>query len=176
MAPETLRGRQSGRPADVWAFGVTMWEIYHGVRAADFIGNVPDTAAAVSSRLAFNPPCPEPAYEQLCRACLAIDPEARPTFQQALEVLLSSAFDQMERITQVVGASPTAVPDVPHQQQQQQVMPSSPFMVTSPVSRSSGAELGVTGLPSVARFSADAQKRLLSWCSGAAASTTGGVQ
>ena len=75
MAPEQARGHAVDKRADIWAFGVVLYELLIG--RALFLGpTVSDTLAAVLTRdpdLAAAPP----RFRRLLRACLERDPRRR---------------------------------------------------------------------------------------------------
>jgi eukaryotic-like serine/threonine-protein kinase len=75
MAPEQARGREVDKRADIWAFGVVLYEMLTGRQL--FEGpTVTDTLASVLRQdLAFDQ-IPEP-YRKLARLCLERDPRVR---------------------------------------------------------------------------------------------------
>ena len=79
MAPEQAKGRPVDRRADIWAFGVVLYEMLTGQRlfAAE---DVPDTLAAVLTRnlgsLAL-PTATPPRVQRLLARCLDRDPRMR---------------------------------------------------------------------------------------------------
>ena len=79
MSPEQARGKPLDRRADVWAFGVVLFEMLTG--KALFAGEtVTDVLAAVVTRepdLATLPASTPPAVRQLLRRCLDKDPKHR---------------------------------------------------------------------------------------------------
>ncbi|MCB1009661.1 MAG: protein kinase [Acidobacteria bacterium] len=79
MAPEQARGGVVDKRADVWAFGVVLYETLTGRSA--FLGDtVPDTLAAVLTReidFAALPPATPPAIRRLLRRCLERKPKNR---------------------------------------------------------------------------------------------------
>ena len=102
MPPEQARGRTVDRRADIWAFGVVLYEMLTGQRL--FAGEtVTDVIAAVVmvdpdvSRLPANTP---PAVRRLLRRCLQKDPRLRlPDIGSArleLTETLSGVADQDE--------------------------------------------------------------------------------
>ena len=88
MAPEAATGAKAVRPAaDMFAFGLIAFEMLMGKHAFSV---APGQLALAGLK---PPPAPElspnvPAkLAELVRACLAFDPEARPTSERACEVL-----------------------------------------------------------------------------------------
>jgi len=79
MAPEQARGGVVDKRADVWAFGVVLYEMLTG-RSLFVADTVPDTLAAVLTRevdLAALPPATPPAIRRLLRRCLERKPRNR---------------------------------------------------------------------------------------------------
>jgi len=96
MAPEILSAQHASTAADVYAFGVMLWELHEGQVAWDYLC---DTGRVVHVRdvqglqlrevLHFSArPASSPLYIALARKCLHLDPKARPTFAQVVDVLL----------------------------------------------------------------------------------------
>ena len=79
MSPEQARGKTVDRRADIWAFGVVLFEMLTG--KALFAGEtVTDVLAAVVTRepdLGTLPPATPPAVRLLLRRCLDKDPKHR---------------------------------------------------------------------------------------------------
>jgi Tol biopolymer transport system component len=79
MSPEQARGKPVDRRADVWSFGVLLWEMLTG--HALFAGDtVTDVIAAVVTRepdLAALPKATPPAVRRLIARCLRKDPRTR---------------------------------------------------------------------------------------------------
>ena len=79
MAPEQARGRGADRRADIWAFGVVLWEMLSGQRL--FEGEtVSDVLAAVLTRdpdLAALPTTTPGSIRRLLTRCLERDPKNR---------------------------------------------------------------------------------------------------
>jgi serine/threonine-protein kinase len=79
MSPEQARGKKADKRADIWAFGVVLWEMLTGLRL--FEGEtVSDTLAAVLRAdpdwEALGPETPRPLH-RLLRRCLERNPKER---------------------------------------------------------------------------------------------------
>jgi eukaryotic-like serine/threonine-protein kinase len=79
MSPEQARGKAVDRRADIWSFGVVLWEMLTGRQM--FLGEtVSDTLAAVLTRdpdLGALPPDTPERVRWLLRRCLVRDPKKR---------------------------------------------------------------------------------------------------
>lgn len=81
MAPEILRAEAPDKPADVFSFGVVLWECLTGKKPWEDLN-----AMQVVGIVGFRNKClplPEtgdPFLIDLCRQCMAIDPKERPKF------------------------------------------------------------------------------------------------
>jgi len=79
MSPEQAAGKPVDRRADIWAFGVVLWEMLTGRRL--FEGeSVPETLGAVfRHEIEFDalPPTTPPAVRRLVERCLERDPKLR---------------------------------------------------------------------------------------------------
>jgi serine/threonine-protein kinase len=79
MAPEQARGKPVDRRADIWAFGVVLWEMLTGRQLFDG-DTVTDVLAAVLTRdldLEALPPSTPPAVRRVIRRSLERDPSRR---------------------------------------------------------------------------------------------------
>jgi len=79
MAPEQAKGMAVDKRADIWAFGVVLWEMLTG-RSLFAGDSVPDTLARVLQRdVDFDalPPTTPPAIRRLVRRCLERNPKNR---------------------------------------------------------------------------------------------------
>lgn len=93
MPPELLQAGRMGPPADVYAFGVMLWELFTGQRPFAGYSAVQVVARRLvgSESLSFPPGTP-PTYKQLAERCMDPDPEQRPGFEdlaQRLDALLA---------------------------------------------------------------------------------------
>ncbi|MEW9526969.1 serine/threonine-protein kinase [Microbispora sp. NPDC049125] len=118
LAPEQLRGDPAGPPADMFSWALTMAYAASGRHAF-----TADTYAGVLARILYGTPDLGPidgTLRQVVVACLAGDPEDRPTAEEVLSRLLGRAPSPetapTEIITTVPGAAPrtAAVQDTGH--------------------------------------------------------------
>lgn len=98
MAPEQAKGRPVDRRADLWAFGVVLYEMLTGRRAFDG-HDVTDVLASVlkdTPPLAALPPQTPPSVRRLVRRCLEKDPNRRlaSMADARLEIDEASAADE----------------------------------------------------------------------------------
>jgi tRNA A-37 threonylcarbamoyl transferase component Bud32 len=75
MAPERWRGAPPTGAIDIWALGVTLHELVTGVRPFPEAALLHLSFTAETLPLSHLPPTP---WAQIIRACLALDPAARP--------------------------------------------------------------------------------------------------
>lgn len=88
MAPEVIRHEPYSTAADVYSFGILLWELV--AREQPFAGMTPIQAAFAVARQGLRPPMPLKTplpLANLIRCCWHVDPRARPTFEDVLELL-----------------------------------------------------------------------------------------
>ena len=95
MSPEQAKGRTVDRRADVWAFGVVLFEMLTGTRAFEGEG-VPETLARVIERepdWSRLPATLSPALRTYLERCLQKDPRQRIRDIGDVRLALEGAFD-----------------------------------------------------------------------------------
>ena len=88
QAPEVLDGAAPTKAADVFSFGVLLWEMWSGRRA--WLGKLSTQIllAVTMPGKGLQVPADAPApLAALMRSCLAFEPGERPTFSQVAEQL-----------------------------------------------------------------------------------------
>ncbi|PNW70925.1 hypothetical protein CHLRE_17g739250v5 [Chlamydomonas reinhardtii] len=87
MAQELLVDGLLSKAADVYSFGVIVWEMYTGQRPFGGLthGQILHVVST-GKQLPLGPTCPQPMREFLSQ-CLAPKPEARPTFTEIIPML-----------------------------------------------------------------------------------------
>ena len=84
-SPEALVDQRFSTASDVWAFGVTAWEIFSSGQNPYIDLGLGAVGAFVGGGGRLGPPadsCPEQIYTDLMTPCWAAEPEARPDFGQ----------------------------------------------------------------------------------------------
>ena len=92
MSPETIQRRQWTEKSDVWAFGVTLWELFSGgcVPWAELESDEEVCQMVVEGKRLSKPKdCPEPVYKVM-QACWQKRTVDRPSFR-SLRILLRDA-------------------------------------------------------------------------------------
>jgi len=106
LAPETLLERICSKETDVWAFGVTIWEImtnqepYPGMSAEEACHTLLHEGTNLSlSSIRY------PSLQKLLTSCWEINPDKRPTMRSIGGILKSAVLPE---VIQFQGATPTA--------------------------------------------------------------------
>ena len=88
QAPELIRTGRLSKPADVFSFGVLMWEVVTGRQPwkGMMMGEVMTAVAVDGRRLEFGAEAPR-EFAALARRCMAADPGARPAFDEVCAAL-----------------------------------------------------------------------------------------
>ncbi len=113
MSPEQTRGYSVDRRADIWAFGVIVFEMLTGQR---LFGSetASDTLAAVLRKdpdWALVPADAAPVLTQICRRCLEKDPQLRlRDVGEARIALEGSSSSMMSLRTELLGPPPALAP------------------------------------------------------------------
>ncbi|KAN0019447.1 hypothetical protein ACTFIU_002656 [Dictyostelium citrinum] len=89
-SPEVLRSQRYTEKADVYSFGIILWEC--ATRQDPYFGIPPFQVIFAVGREGMRPPTPKYGplkYIQLLKDCLNENPSQRPTMEQCLEILES---------------------------------------------------------------------------------------
>ena len=161
LAPEVIRGQEPGPAGDVYAAGITLYELLSG--HPPFRGQV---AAVMHDHLHTTPDrppgIPGPLWE-LILACLGKDPSRRPSATAMAQALRDPAF----RFEGLSAAAPVPVPRVPPAGAAAQVTSSGMFAPPQP-DTGSPASAGLT------RRGQDRRRRRI-WAAAAALLIAGAV-
>jgi serine/threonine protein kinase len=109
IPPEILKSGKASRAADVFSFGVILWELYHGVSAWDYVVQMYDRGGGGvglnlkkfaltrfhADNFSYSEDCLLPEFAELGRACVSDDPLQRPTFVEIIAAIdaMSSNLD-----------------------------------------------------------------------------------
>lgn len=83
-APEVVLDGCLTKFADVFAYGVILWELYHGTPPWRKKRMRPLLNPA--ALFEYDPQCPQ-EYKELCQRCLSLEKNDRPTFDESLAIL-----------------------------------------------------------------------------------------
>lgn len=82
-APEVLEGTRYGLPADVYSYGICLWQLVH--RVEPYVGiNFMALVPKIVSENMRPPVDPAHPYAALMTACWSVDPDSRPTFREII--------------------------------------------------------------------------------------------
>src|SRR5579871_3406750 len=112
MAPEQARGKPVDRRADIWAFGVVLYEMLTGKRAFEGETVSDILAAVIMKEPDWNAvPASTPAYlRRLLRRCFEKDPKRR--LQAIGEARIAIENPEQDQAPAAVAAVPTARPSM----------------------------------------------------------------
>ncbi|GLI67931.1 hypothetical protein VaNZ11_012259 [Volvox africanus] len=85
-APETVATGTLTKASDVYSFGVIAWEVYTGRPPFQ---HVPQKGFVRDESFPRLPPHVPATFANMAQACVSTDPDARPTFDQILDRLIS---------------------------------------------------------------------------------------
>ncbi len=144
MAPEVIQCKSYGLPADVYSFGICLWEVFTGTKC-NFLSaaEICDTKQTVRPKLpmVFDPATEEgsvgmpKALQELMQACWHEDPGARPSFVQIANILRSCLRNVYQQSLGLQPSNPQA-----------QLTPEQIANTTKPTFLSSGIEKAKSGI------------------------------
>ncbi|RIA80640.1 kinase-like domain-containing protein, partial [Glomus cerebriforme] len=88
MAPEVLRAKPYTKAADIYSFGIIMWEFTSGIPAFNDVPH--DLNLSLNICKGLRPKIVEgtpPVYASLMKRCWDTDPNKRPTAEELVKIL-----------------------------------------------------------------------------------------
>lgn len=150
IAPEIMRGHTYDTKADVYAYGVMLWEM---LERRGFFGEVVFNSELERKVMAGERPTIEkdtlPEYEKLIRACWDNDPLRRPPFQNVIALLEQLIVAYRNGLTKVSASSEMALPDA---QRGRRVGAEKPAPFVRERSQKGGTTQDVASVPNPASF------------------------
>jgi len=108
LAPELIAGGDASPASDVYAVGITLYELLAG--QPPFTGHVAAVMQAHLRQAAQRPPgVPDRMWAAIC-ACLSKDPAGRPTADDLADAMRQAAIDAVDRPAAVCLLSPAPAP------------------------------------------------------------------
>ncbi|CAB4439868.1 unnamed protein product [Rhizophagus irregularis] len=103
IAPEILRGKNYTKAADIYSFGIIMYEVISGLRPYDNISHDENLAIKICKGLRprFNIKVPQ-LIVQLIKRCLDSDPLKRPKTEEVDNILYTWLYEQSDKQTVVL--------------------------------------------------------------------------
>jgi eukaryotic-like serine/threonine-protein kinase len=110
MSPEQARGKAADKRADIWAFGVVVYEMLTGRRAFDAteVSDVLADILRVEPAWAQLPADVPPALVTFLKRCLRKDPQERIRDIGDMRLALDGAFDTLGAPTTIAPSEPAA--------------------------------------------------------------------
>ncbi|KAH7849097.1 hypothetical protein Vadar_012892 [Vaccinium darrowii] len=98
MAPEVIEHKPYDRKADVFSFGIVLWELLTGKLPYDHLSPLQAAVGVVQQGLRPTVPTnTNPKMVQLLERCWQQDPSSRPEFSEITEILINISNEVAER-------------------------------------------------------------------------------